>query len=183
MRNLFVDSTFSADLLADGVFLPSGQFHDLGQRRTLGALHQGDDLGLLVAPRFIGALGRPDAPGGLRGGLLRLPLGRRGGPACGATSGDRRWIAPQIRVTADFLLVNFFTGFRSSNGATPAKLFQVSIRREASHSAASFARSFSVANVSRFSVLAGEPVCTAMLLSESIVNVAMMFLVAACCGR
>jgi hypothetical protein len=32
---------------------------------------------------------------------------------------------------AAFRQANFFTGFRSSNGATPAKLFQVSTRRDA----------------------------------------------------
>jgi hypothetical protein len=32
---------------------------------------------------------------------------------------------------AAFGLANFFTGFRSSKGATPAKLFQVSNRRDA----------------------------------------------------
>jgi hypothetical protein len=42
--------------------------------------------------------------------------------------------------------VNFFTGFRSSKGATPAKLFQVSTRRDAEHSAVSLASSFAVEN-------------------------------------
>src|SRR5437763_16162413 len=53
------------------------------------------------------------------------------GVACGATSGDKRWIAFQILATAAFLSVNFFTGLRSSKDATPAKLFQVSTNRDA----------------------------------------------------
>src|ERR1700674_5978329 len=35
---------------SDRVLLPAGRFQNLGQRRALGALHQRDDLGLLVAP-------------------------------------------------------------------------------------------------------------------------------------
>src|SRR5260370_25200802 len=33
----------------DGMLLPPRRFHDLRQRRTLGALHHRDDLGLLVS--------------------------------------------------------------------------------------------------------------------------------------
>ena len=51
-----------------------------------------------------------------------------------------------MRATAALRLVNFFTGFRSSNGATPAKLFQVSTRRDAGHSAVSLASSFWLVN-------------------------------------
>src|ERR1700730_17323841 len=42
---------------SDRVLLPAGRFHNLGQRHALGALHQRDDLGLLVAPlRSLAAL-------------------------------------------------------------------------------------------------------------------------------
>jgi hypothetical protein len=41
--------------------------------------------------------------------------------------------ACQIRATAAFRFVNFFTAFKSSNGVTPANLFQVSARRDTGH--------------------------------------------------
>src|ERR1700730_12933756 len=42
---------------SDRVLLPAGRFQNLGQRRALGALHQRDDRGLLVAPlRSLAAL-------------------------------------------------------------------------------------------------------------------------------
>jgi hypothetical protein len=68
------------------------------------------------------------------------------GVGYGATSGDRRSTALKILETAAFLSVNFFTGFSSSKGATPAKLFQVSTRRDIGHSAVSLASSFEVEN-------------------------------------
>jgi hypothetical protein len=80
------------------------------------------------------------------------------GVGCGATSGDRRSITFQILATAAFRSVNFFTGFRSSKGATPAKLFQVSAKREAGHSAVSLPSSFGVENDCDSSALArGAP--------------------------
>lgn len=36
---------------------------------------------------------------------------------------NRRWMAAQIRATADLRSVNFLMGFRSWNGATPANEF------------------------------------------------------------
>src|SRR5205814_6530687 len=78
--------------------------------------------------------------------------------------------------TAPFRSVNFFSGFRSSHGATPAKLFQVSTKRDAGHSVLSLASSFAVENDCDLSVLAGDPVSAVMLFSESIVNVAMFLL-------
>jgi len=45
--------------------------------------------------------------------------------ACGAAGASSRWIAFQIRVTAVLRSVNFLMGFRSTKGATPAKLFQI----------------------------------------------------------
>jgi hypothetical protein len=47
--------------------------------------------------------------------------------------------------------VNFLTDFRSVNGATPANEFQISARRAAGHSVASFASSFSLSNTCAFS--------------------------------
>jgi hypothetical protein len=83
----------------------------------------------------------------------------RAGVACGATSADRRSTAFQILATAAFRLVNFFTGFRSSKGATPAKLFQVSTSRDSGHFAVSFASSCAVENDCRLSVAAGTRAC------------------------
>jgi hypothetical protein len=47
-----------------------------------------------------------------------------------APSEDRRCTAAQIRATAALRLANFFTGFNSVKGATPAKLFHTSTSRE-----------------------------------------------------
>jgi hypothetical protein len=77
--------------------------------------------------------------------------------------------------------VNFFTGFRSSNGATPAKLFRVSTMRDAGHSAVSLANSFAVEKDCDASAPAGSAAWATMLFSESIVNI--LLLLAACCGR
>src|SRR5712691_689944 len=107
----------------------------------------------------------------LAGAFFAFPLAGATGAACGAGSGNRRATACQIRATAALRLVNFFTGFKSSNGATPAKLFQVSTSREAGHSAVSLASSFGVENDCDSSAPAGSPVSAVMLLSESIVNV------------
>jgi hypothetical protein len=90
----------------------------------------------------------------------------------GATRGVRRVTAFQMRTTAVFRLVNFLIGLRSSNGATPAKLFQASISREIGQSAISFASSFSVEKVVDRSVPAGTCASTVMLLSGSMVKVA-----------
>src|ERR1700694_772792 len=76
-----------------------------------------------------------------------------------------------MRATADFRLVNFLTTFRSSKGATPAKLFQVSTRRDTGHSAVSLASSFAVENDCDSSAPVGSPARAVMLLSESMVNV------------
>ena len=87
---------------------------------------------------------------GLAGAFFALSLADTKSLACGATLGNGRWTAAQIRATAAFRSVNFFTGFSSVNGATPAKLFQTSTSRDAGHSAASLASSFSEANDCRF---------------------------------
>src|SRR5580658_5971440 len=79
--------------------------------------------------------------------------------------------------------MNFFTGFRSSKSATPAKLFQVSTRRDIGHSAVSFASSFAVENDWDSSAPAGSAALATMLFSESIVNVDILASPAACCGR
>src|SRR5215471_9803121 len=42
-----------ADEAAHGVLLPVRGLHNLGQRRSLGPLHQGDDLRLLVGPAVV----------------------------------------------------------------------------------------------------------------------------------
>jgi hypothetical protein len=86
---------------------------------------------------------------------------------------DKRATACQIRAMAALRLVNFFTDFSSSKGATPAKLFQVSTKRDAGHSEVSLASSFAVENDCDWSAPAGRPASAVMLLSESIVNVAM----------
>jgi hypothetical protein len=56
--------------------------------------------------------------------------------------GVRRWRAFQMRPSAAFRSVNFFTGFKSSKGETPAKLFQIPGSREAGQSAESRVSSF-----------------------------------------
>src|ERR1019366_4912435 len=84
--------------------------------------------------------------GAFVGDFFALALAGATGSAGCAASGDRRATAAQIRATAAFRSVNFFTGFRSSKGATPAKLFQVSTRRDAGHSAVSLASSFALEN-------------------------------------
>jgi len=55
-----------ADEAADRVRLPVRRFHDLRQRRALGPFHHRDDVGLLIGARFLCALARTFAPGGLR---------------------------------------------------------------------------------------------------------------------
>ena len=67
--------------------------------------------------------------------------------------------------------MNFLIGFKSSKGATPAKLFQVSTRRDTGHSAVSLASSFAVENDWDSSAPAASAVWATMLFSESIVNV------------
>ena len=74
-----------------------------------------------------------------------------------AASWERRATACQIRATAALRLVNFLTAFKSSNGATPAKLFQVSTRRDAGHSALSLASSFLVGEGLRLVDAGGKP--------------------------
>jgi hypothetical protein len=108
------------------------------------------------------------------GDFFKFPLTGAASAAGGATSGERRATADQMRATAAGRLVNFFTGFKSSKGVTPAKLFQTSTSLAAGQSAASFASSFSESNVFKLSALAGAPACAAMLLSVSMVN--MLFL-------
>jgi predicted phage terminase large subunit-like protein len=52
-------ATEDADETSHGVGLPTSNFHNLDQRRTLGALHHHDDFGLLVGAinfRFVGRL-------------------------------------------------------------------------------------------------------------------------------
>ena len=71
--------------------------------------------------------------------LMAVP-GASCAPSCAA--GANFWTACQMRVTAVLRSVNFLTGFRSSKGATPAKLFQISARRAVGQSFASFASSF-----------------------------------------
>jgi hypothetical protein len=66
----------------------------------------------------------------------------------GAGVSVRRWTAFQMRPSAAFRSVNFFTGFKSSKGATPAKLFQISRSGEAGQSVESRVSSFSVENLS-----------------------------------
>src|SRR5262249_46337986 len=112
--------------------------------------------------------------GGLAGDFFDLPFaGATSANTC-APSGDRRWTAAQIRPIAAVRLVNFLTGFNSVKGATPAKLFQTSTRREPGHSAASFASSLALANAWALSMLVGTAAWAAMLFSESIVNVAIL---------
>jgi len=78
-----------------------------------------------------------------------------------------------MRVTAALRLVNFFTGFNSSKGATPAMLFQVSTSRDTGHSALSLASSFALENDCDSSAPTGSSECAVMLFSASIVNVDM----------
>jgi hypothetical protein len=77
-----------------------------------------------------------------------------------------------MRRTAVGRLVNFLTGWRSSKGTTPAKLFQTSIMLVPGQSVASLVSYFSVAKSCWGSALTGTPACAMMLFSESMVNVA-----------
>jgi hypothetical protein len=89
------------------------------------------------------------------GAFLAVPLAFFAtGADCGATLAPSRWIALHTRATALARSVNFLTGFKSSKGATPAKLFHTSTSRAAGQSAVSLASSFSVANVCQSSVAA-----------------------------
>jgi hypothetical protein len=72
--------------------------------------------------------------------------------------------------------VNFFTGFNSSNGATPAKLFHISTKRVPDHSALSSRVPSRFRTIAGCGAPAGPSACAAMLLSESMVNVAMWLL-------
>jgi hypothetical protein len=101
---------------------PAGGGHDLLQRGTLGAaLGRAASLAALV---FLGATGA----------------------TWGAAVGVKAWTAFQIRAMAVLRSVNFFTGFRSPKGGTPAKPFQISTSRSVGQLAASFESSFSVLN-------------------------------------
>src|ERR1039458_4454000 len=75
-----------------------------------------------------------------------------------------------MRFVALLRFSNFFTDFRSSNGATPAKLFHVSTSRLMGHSAVTFVNSFSVANATSPSCAAGAASSAVMLLCVSIGN-------------
>ena len=59
--------------------------------------------------------------GGLVGDFFDLPFAGATSRAGSATFGDSRWMADQIRATADFRSVNFLIGFSSWNGATRAE--------------------------------------------------------------
>src|SRR5580658_4341064 len=86
-------------------------------------------------------------------------------------------MASQIRATAAFRSVNFFTGFRLPKGTTPAKLFHTSIRRVAGQEPASLFNSREEPKYSAELILAAvASSCeakTAMLFAESIVKVLM----------
>ena len=70
-----------------------------------------------------------------------------------------------VRSAAALRLVNFFTGFNSSKGATPAMLFQVSTSRDTGHSALSLASSFALENDCDSSAPAGCAAWAVMLFS------------------
>src|ERR1035437_9996597 len=74
--------------------------------------------------------------------LFRLPFAGATWVACFATFAGRTWTASQMRATATFRFVNFFTGFRLVNGSTPAKLFQISTGRFRGQEATSLASSW-----------------------------------------
>ena len=84
-------------------------------------------------------------------------------------SSSRR-MALQMRLSAVVRSVNFFTGFRSPSGTTPAKPFQTSTSRAIGQSAVAFLRSLSelIAMVSGSAV--GAVSWTVRMLSESIVK-------------
>jgi hypothetical protein len=63
-------------------------------------------------------------PGLLAFGAASFEMGAPCCAALAALGASSRWTAFQIRVTAVLRSVNFLTGFRSSKGVTPAKLFQ-----------------------------------------------------------
>jgi len=80
-----------------------------------------------------------------------------------------------MRSTATLRFVNLFTGVRSVNGATPAKLFQISTERFAGPEAISLASSWAEPKYSALLILAarassGEAKAV-MLLFASIVKV------------
>ena len=74
--------------------------------------------------------------------LFRLPSAGATWVAGFATFAGRTWTAPQIRATATLRSVNFFTGLSAVNGATPAKLFQISTGRVRGQEATSLASSW-----------------------------------------
>ena len=129
--------------------LPASKLHDLGERHSLLLAHQLQNFRFLAAlVRRVSATLRAGRAVlrrlAFRGDLLASAFAGATGSAPCATSADSRSSAFQIRATAPLRLVNFLTGFRSSKGATPAKLFQVSISRETGQSWVSLASSFAL---------------------------------------
>src|SRR5579885_621650 len=143
---------------------PAGYGHDLLQRGAFGTAQQLQHDGLLAALARCGC-----AVLGL-GGLPRTPGLRRNAGRLWRGAASRRWIAFQRRATAVLRSVNFLTGFRSSKGATPAKLFHTWTSRSAGQLAASFASSFSLAKCSWPSGICPAAGKAVMLLSASMAN-------------
>jgi len=134
-------------------------------------------------PRYFGcpshALTRPSRPRGCGGGFFAFPV-------ADATSAERVAHRPGTDArpparSAAFRSENFSPASKSSNGGTPAKLFQVSTRRDTSHSAASFASSFAVKTDCYSSAPAGSVAWVVMLFSASIVNIDIDFSPSAAC--
>ena len=71
-------------------------------------------------------------------------------------------------------VVNLLARLQAVERATPAKLFQMSARRETGHSPVILASSFAVENDCDWSAPAASPTSAVMLLSASIVNVDML---------
>src|ERR1035437_1539843 len=107
--------------------------------------------------------------------LFRLPSAGATWAAGFATFAGRTWTASQMRATAVLRSVNFFTGLSAVNGATPAKLFQISTVRLRGQDATSLASSWGEPKYSALWILAARAssneATAVMLLFVSIVKV------------
>ncbi len=88
--------------------------------------------------------------------ILRFPFVGATWVACFPTFASGTWITDQIRSTATFRFVNFFTGLRLVNGATLAKPSQISTGRFRGQEATSLANSWEEPKYSALWILAAR---------------------------
>jgi hypothetical protein len=126
-------------------------------------LHHRDYLCFLVGARFGCAPLRPGARRSLRRGLLSRPLGGRdAGRTWRTVRGQTRNSLPDTR-DGGLAAGDVLDRLQSSNDVTPAKLFQVSTRRETGHSAVSLASFLALENDCDSSAPDGSVACAVML--------------------